>query len=154
MNTSSRVASASTSGVQRILRLAPEIFKLDVSCFLYATATHEQQYSYLTTNGGQSWPVWPATGNEEFFVDVYTGNQITGWRLEQTTGPALNNLQTSTDAGKTWTTFKKVNWEYARFDFVNQQEGWAIVTSGGADVLVRTTDGGNTWEIIRPQIKR
>lgn len=138
-------------GLQQIIQLAPEIFKLNVSCFLYATASDEQQYVYLTTTGGQSWQVWPATGNEEFFADVYAGDRLTGWRLERSPGPALNNLQISTDAGQTWTTFKKVAWEYARFDFVSEQEGWAIVTSD-QDALVHTRDGGQTWEILHPVI--
>lgn len=34
-------------------------------------------------------------------------------------------------------------WESAQFSFVDEQDGWAIVTSNGASALMyNTTDGG------------
>jgi photosystem II stability/assembly factor-like uncharacterized protein len=47
---------------------------------------------------------------------------------------------------------KKVAWDSASFDFVDEQNGWAIVTAGTNTMLLQTQDGGRNWEILAPSV--
>jgi photosystem II stability/assembly factor-like uncharacterized protein len=51
-----------------------------------------------------------------------------------------------------WVTLKTVAWEGVQLDFVSEQEGWAVVSTGSESALVHTMDGGETWEEIKPVI--
>jgi photosystem II stability/assembly factor-like uncharacterized protein len=107
---------------------------------------------YLSTDSGASWNNWMSVGDDipseydlmtptesEFFLDAGIG-----WRLK------TNQLLHTTDGGKTWKAIKTVGWDEAQFDFINEQEGWALIDQGAA--LVHTTDGGKTWEELKPVI--
>jgi photosystem II stability/assembly factor-like uncharacterized protein len=40
-----------------------------------------------------------------------------------------------------------VEWS-GTLDFVNERQGWALAHSGEAVAVLRTIDGGKTWEIM------
>jgi photosystem II stability/assembly factor-like uncharacterized protein len=42
-----------------------------------------------------------------------------------------------------------VDW-LGQFSFVDEMRGWAVARSADASALVRTTDGGRTWELLEP----
>ena len=104
-------------------------------------------YDYLTTDQGQTWHTWLATGNESFI------NAATGWRMFTPGSGQLNQLQQTTDGGLTWKTIQKVAWPNVQFDFIDEQNGWAIVTGGDGTqaALVHTVDGGKNWVEIKPK---
>ena len=116
---------------------------------------------YLSLDDGQSWNEWISS----WFLDDSTGKVLDwipgggedflpngmGWRLFVPGGKQLNPIQKTSDGGKTWTTIQKVAWPYAQFDFVNEQTGWAIVTSYNT-ALVHTDNGGITWAELKPTI--
>jgi hypothetical protein len=104
-------------------------------CYPPPTAT----IVWRTSDGGQSWRSWKSTGNESFF------NADIGWRLYSPDPAQLSQLQTTTDGGLDWVNIKEVAWQSARFEFVSEQVGWAIVSIGEVTALLHTNDGGKTW---------
>ncbi|HMD90619.1 MAG TPA: YCF48-related protein [Anaerolineaceae bacterium] len=98
----------------------------------------------LSLDSGQTWLTWQDSIGESFY------NAQTGWRLTTTASNSQNQLQQTSDGGKTWQTLKVVSWQNSQFDFVDQQNGMAIVTIGAASALLSTADGGKTWQEIKP----
>jgi photosystem II stability/assembly factor-like uncharacterized protein len=91
------------------------------------------------------------TNQSEFFHD----NQL-GWRLYTGAGMDANGpvyLQRTQDGGDTWETIAPVPWQDARFQFLDTQNGWALVTLPWGKALVKTSDGGETWEEIETVIE-
>ena len=44
-----------------------------------------------------------------------------------------------------------MDWE-GQFSFVDAMAGWAVARSVDESALVRTLDGGRTWELLEPII--
>jgi photosystem II stability/assembly factor-like uncharacterized protein len=129
-------------GETKMTTIPPQVVGIEWSCLIYLDERQDLIRTFsLTSNGGDSWFSFPSSGNE-FFLH---GNH--GWRL---LSPGA--LQYTNDGGLMWTTIKSVAWETAQFDFVNEQEGWAIVGNDDASALVHTVDGGFTWSEIKPTI--
>jgi photosystem II stability/assembly factor-like uncharacterized protein len=99
----------------------------------------ETSYLYRTEDAGATWEMLNYPGGQpQFFGD--------------STVLALGREQhLSADGGSTWTRVKVVNWD-GQFSFVDPNTGWAVATREDEIALVRTTDGGRTWEIIEPLI--
>jgi photosystem II stability/assembly factor-like uncharacterized protein len=127
-------------GERRVVAFTPNVLGVEWECRNYVTY---EKYSYfsLSTDPGNIWNTWTSSGNE-YFIDATHGLRLLIPR----------KLQQTTDSGINWTTIKSVAWQSAQFNFINEQEGWAIVTIGDAHALVHTTDGGNTWLEIHPVI--
>jgi photosystem II stability/assembly factor-like uncharacterized protein len=120
--------------------------------------------SYLSTDAGESWNNWMSIGYDLYswsvsnetaripFETMFVIGNGTGWRMDSGDDNRSGRLQRTADGGRTWTVIKTVGWQEAHFDFVDQQTGWALVTSQDTTALVHTIDGGQTWEEIRPVI--
>jgi len=147
---SENAQEVATCGVTRIVPFVYEVFGLQMRCFI--TPTHAFQYYYLTFNNGLDWTAWPATGGEEFVVDPYRDYKATGWRFVRSTVGGLSEIQQTLDRGHTWNTIKKVAWDSASFDFVDEQNGWSLVTAGMNTMFLKTTDGGRSWELLAPSV--
>ena len=127
-------------GETRMLTIAPRVIGVEWNCMIDPLARY--RFFALSANGGETWNSWLASGNEFFLDGQY------GWRLL-----SPGQLQQTKDSGSNWTTIKSVTWENAQFDFISDQEGWAIVSSGNVSALVYTTNGGHTWSEIMPVIE-
>jgi photosystem II stability/assembly factor-like uncharacterized protein len=139
-----------------------DVTPMDTALFYYQDADSAWAASaggdsaWETADGGQSWQpspkkqadisvawrTWPKPGSEYFL------NLDQGWRV------AEGQLQHTLDGGQTWVALKTIAWESAQFSFVDEHNGWAIVTSGEDSALVHTTDGGITWEVIEPVVRK
>jgi photosystem II stability/assembly factor-like uncharacterized protein len=72
--------------------------------------------------------------------------------LDAQVGWAQNeDIYHTTDGGATWTKIANVSWQ-AEFDFVSQEQGWAIAEAGEDTALVQSEDGGVYWSEIEPEI--
>jgi photosystem II stability/assembly factor-like uncharacterized protein len=70
--------------------------------------------------------------------------------LDQNFGWALSrDIYKTTDGGLTWEHLKAVRWD-GQFDFVDENNGFAVARSGEEIALVRTDDGGRTWQLLEP----
>jgi photosystem II stability/assembly factor-like uncharacterized protein len=126
--------------------LTSQSIRLLVGCFDYAyRAEAFVSYLYASDDGGGTWsalrlpdPVYAP----EYTLIYFDAYQVLLLGRE---------MYSSADGGQTWTRVKTVSWD-AQFSFVDRQNGLAVARSGGEVALVRTGNGGATWEEIRPTI--
>lgn len=96
-------------------------------------------FFYETTNDGASWNSYPYPGGTLQFVNASSAFALS------------RKIQRSDDAGHTWVAVKSVNWD-GQFSFINPKTAWVIATDNGQSALVKTTDGGLTWQEIKPKV--
>lgn len=120
---------------------AEHVIGIEWGCSIFTPLRPDFRYFALSGDDGKTWTSWKSTGNE-FFMDA-----ANGWRLL-----ASAELQQTVDSGANWATIKNVTWEDAKFDFVSEQEGWAVASIGQTKALLYTTNGGKTWADLHPLI--
>lgn len=109
-------------------------------------------HAYFTAVNGSTvtYVPLPATvGGMQFFSPQH-GLAFGCWDYNLPEAPTCNILST-TDGGQHWTHVKTVNWD-GDFWFVNPQTGWAVARSGVQSALVRTDNGGATWQLLHPVV--
>ena len=133
-------ASSSEEGYCTSSQPDPLLGILIVECItVEGDSTVTKSHLYRTRDGGVSWEILPFPGGELFVVGR---NELVA---------AGREIHTSSDGGASWTKIKTVSWE-GQFNFVGPSQGWAVARSGDEIAFVTTTDGGRTWEEIKPQI--
>lgn len=131
----------SNCGELRVESFAEGVIGIEWGCSIFAHLAADYKYFALSPDAGDTWHAWESAGNEEFIDGLH------GWRLLST-----GELQQTADGGITWNTIKNVTWSEARFDFINETEGWAIVSDTRASTLLHTIDGGLSWQELRQLI--
>jgi photosystem II stability/assembly factor-like uncharacterized protein len=101
--------------------------------------TNKRSYLYRTQDGGGSWTISSYPGGE---LDFLSTDEIFALGRD---------ISISHDGGATWQKVKTVAWD-GQFSFVDDMNGWAVARSGTAIALVRTTNGGKTWQELHPVI--
>ena len=132
-------------GVEMLTLLAPQAVAAQISCHV-SGGPGPFHYYYLSPDGGEHWHSWIATGSESFL------NPAEGWRLYPANAGQAGQFQQTSNGGQDWVTLANLSWQSARFDFVDRQTGWAIVTGNGATTLERTADGGRHWTDLQPEV--
>jgi photosystem II stability/assembly factor-like uncharacterized protein len=99
-----------------------------------------------TSNGGRTWiaqraPDWHGTSTGQLGPAV-TSVQLVTAHFAAAAGAA--GVQVSRDAGATWTT--SLPWPVSQAQFLDARTGFAVSAALGE--LLRTTDGGATWEAL------
>jgi len=129
---------------------SPQAGRLVVSCHLLGV-TNNDHFLYTTLDGGQTWQITPLPGYPEFISDS------TGWTLGQASSenqagdkPQARVLYHTQDGGQTWEEITTVDW-FGQLHFINQQAGWAIVSTDEENYLMQTSDGGKNWVRVDPQ---
>jgi photosystem II stability/assembly factor-like uncharacterized protein len=128
-------------GEIRLLPIDEDVLGIEWGCSIFTPLGPDYRYFSLSSNGGRTWTSWKSTGNEFFLNATY------GWRLLPP-----GEIQQTTDGGLNWLTIKFVTWEDAKFDFVSEQEGWAVASIGRARILLHSINGGRTWADLHPLI--
>jgi photosystem II stability/assembly factor-like uncharacterized protein len=109
------------------------------------------RWLYATADSGVTWAIRSAPEAVGYF-DFLDGS--TGWMLAtQLTDATHSTLYRTEDGAQTWTSIADLGWN-GQPDFVDPQNGWAIThdPADGAAVLMRTQDGGATWQQLDPKI--
>jgi photosystem II stability/assembly factor-like uncharacterized protein len=104
---------------------------------------------YVTHDGGTTWEgpiVLPVFGFPPTFSDVEHG-----WAIKS----GGDGLLTTSDSGNHWTPVNtSANFvEIDAISFISNQTGWALQSNAGnGGFLLRTDDGGHTWQQLHTQI--
>jgi photosystem II stability/assembly factor-like uncharacterized protein len=119
-----------------------------MQCLDNGTFKIEHDFLYSTADGGSNWKAYalpsdftvldPPSGGL-FFINVTSG-LVLGRRIYRTG-----------DGGKTWSLAKTVNWD-GQFSFLDLNTGWAVARNAGQVALVRTVNGGGTWQELKPSV--
>ncbi|TDI84792.1 MAG: hypothetical protein E2O74_04515 [Chloroflexi bacterium] len=96
-------------------------------------------YIYTTEDGGASWESYLYPGGELALLNP---------RITYAFGRQIHQ---TVDGGRSWDFVKTVQWD-GQFSFVSDQVGWAVARQGEALALVSTTNGGRTWNLLKPSI--
>jgi len=120
---------------------------LIVKCRLYGedASTYDVwsfSYVYTTQDLGETWQhtLLPSPVESLLFL-----NENEGWAFGR-------EYYKTTDGGLNWVKVKSVNWD-GQFSFVDPMTGWAVARNLDEIALVKTTNGGQTWQIIEPVMK-
>lgn len=116
--------------------ISPSHGALAVSC----TTGLKLNFVYITRDGGLTWSAHVYPGGELILLNQRTAYAIGGQKIYQ-----------SIDGGQTWEWVKTVQWD-GQFSFVSDLVGWAVARTGEAIALVNTTDGAQTWGLIKPSL--
>ena len=127
------------------------IWKLALTC-------EDQSWMYTSATQGKTWIIsgMPAGLDADIdFIDATTGWLLIGDPYENPEG----HLYQTTDGGQSWTLIKRTGWTDARLSFVDAQTGWAVACSeaycyqtDAQRALIKTIDGGQTWQVLEPQL--
>lgn len=128
-------------GTSESKALPPRVLDLTQEChFLNGNNQNVNYFFHLhSEDGGETWKYWQQTGDVDFI------NAKTGWQLvakDDTT----HELQQTQDGGMTWVKLKTVEWDGV-LNYVNDKIGYALAYNQGIIAVMRTTDGGKTWEM-------
>jgi photosystem II stability/assembly factor-like uncharacterized protein len=128
------------------------IWKLALTC-------EEKSWMYTTANQGKTWIISPMPAGLDAqiqFVSPRIGWLFLRDRFDRSQG----RLYHTTNGGQSWNLIKRTGWTDIRLDFVDALTGWAVACSEAwycyqedvRNALVKTSNGGQTWRIIEPQL--
>ncbi len=131
-----------------------------VTVWKLALACERGAWLYTTVNQGKTWIISPLPQGEVAAIQFISPTQ--GWLLGgDKVARSQRQLYQTKDGGQTWTLLKRTGWADAQLDFIDAQTGWAVASacadaectpSHYVTALVRTTDGGITWQDLKAQI--
>ncbi len=119
---------------------SPTSADLILDCVQYTNdVATKQSFLYETKDAGATWNVYAYPGGPLRFIDSSTAFALG------------RDLQRSEDAGHTWASVRAVNWD-GQFSFIDAQTAWAVATDNGQIALVKSINGGSTWQEIKPKV--
>ncbi len=98
-----------------------------------------RKFLYATQDGGESWATEAYPGGTLFMFD-----ELRGFAFDRM-------IRKTSDGGATWEDVKEVSWD-GQFSFIDPETGWAVAESEDEVALVRSVDGGVTWQLLEPTI--
>ncbi len=132
----------------RCAALPPQFFNpqegiMRVTCKITG-GVGERSWVYRSTNGGRDWSAvaLPSAGGNLEWIDL-----LHGWLISGPGDDGMHHIQVSEDGGQTWREQTPVSWD-GRLDFITWTVGWGLARLDNAFALVKTTNGGQTWEQI------
>jgi photosystem II stability/assembly factor-like uncharacterized protein len=102
---------------------------------------------YVTHDGGGSWSAKSVPPDSAGGLDFVNAN--IGWVVDYASG----TVYFTGDGGSHWTAISAIAaaTNVPQLDFVDQVAGYAL-RGPGKSPLLKTTDGGHTWQEIQPSL--
>ncbi len=123
------------------MRYAVDTEKFIVELPPSAEAVAAELEAQLTETVEYHWEIIRSGASQTYFTDTYFLSALHGWTVGH--GGAILN---TTDGGKTWHPQQSgVTEDLQRIVFIDEKHGWIA----GNRVLLRTENGGETWEVTR-----
>ena len=106
-----------------------------------------KRWLYRTADGGKTWTSQLLPGPWGM-ISVLDANSV--WYLARKTKDSYvgSIVYHSADGGKTWKGLDTVNWQ-GLIQFVDAKTGWVIAQAGTSTALVRSQNGGTSWDLIK-----
>ena len=112
-----------------------------------------------STNGGRDWTPMNMDAHADLLIDIYFTDPNNGWVVGGKGGDRYDLLKPvvlrTTDGGATWVNklrgsgieFPQGEWGW-KIQFLNDKLGFISTENFGAAAILKTTDGGESWERI------
>ena len=123
-----------------------------VTCTSY-TFEKPKSWLYVTYDNGQTWNgrLLPGSAQERLFFLTPLPGLVSGFDL-RFRWAGLSDFSVPTTAETNWqATYNHHTWN-GQLQFLTTQVGWGVVTLNQAFALVKTTNGGYTWEELDTRI--
>lgn len=136
-------------GIKGFDYFAQDTLALTLFCTNYDNYTY-QSWLYLTEDNGATWkntPL-PAPFSKLDLINPQSA-VLVGSLTADTAGSG--GVYTTLDGGRSWTQQTSTGWTGSP-NFVDVRNGWVVAENGPVTALVRTSDGGKTWEELQPVI--
>ena len=124
--------------------LNERIFDIDVIDENFIIGIGRDGEIFKTIDGGMNWTM-PSSNTSAAFGDIYFISATEGWIIAET---FQDTIWHTTDAGDTWD--KEVlpfRTYWSEMKFIDELNGWIAGGSSFAGRVLRTIDGGQTWEV-------
>ncbi len=119
---------------------SPESAVLGVECYAGLEDPYETvSFLYATQDSGDTWEITPYPGGRLQFLSPEVG-----WALGR-------SIYITRNGGASWWHVADVDWD-GQFSLVDERLWWAVATNGDEIALMRTSNGGRTWEALEPRI--
>lgn len=141
---------ATACGLQDPPYVDAETMYLTVSCENFDTGS-VASYIYRTADAGENWfsRSLPAGFERASFVSARLGWVVAGG---DGGGEGPFDIWQTFDGAQSFNRIETVDWS-GELSFVSSREGWAVRQDRqGAGVLLHSTDGGQEWTELEPQI--
>lgn len=128
-----------------------------VAVWKFALTCEGASWMYTSANQGKTWNISPMPAGVFDTAINFSGPNL-GWLHVADWENGVGRLYLTTDGGETWALIKRTGWLDVVLSFVDPQTGWAVACTGpcrsedSSVALVRTNDGGRTWQAIEPQL--
>jgi len=129
------------------------IWKLALTC-------EYRSWLYTSANQGKTWMISPMPRGGET-LDLEFINPRIGWLFQRDHGDEpQSRIYLTTNGGQSWNLIKRSGWRDAQLEFLDEDTGWAVACAGWScyqydaeRALVKTTDGGQTWQALEPSLE-
>jgi photosystem II stability/assembly factor-like uncharacterized protein len=136
-------------GVDTVLFPSAQDAFIPVRCSTNGDPKTLLRWLYASQDGGQSFHSLPVPAQ---YGSINFLNPQTGWLIGSFTIDAVHfTLFGTVDGGQNWKSIANLGWT-GMPDFVDAQNGWVVAKTGDVTALVHTTDGGASWQEIKPLI--
>lgn len=122
--------------------ISPGLGFFRLSCLYFENDQRmNQDFLYKTSDGGYTWNILNAPGGDIYYIS------------DQIMYAVSREIYRSDDGGASWQLIRTVYWD-VHFSFINQDTAWGVAYDPDDDeyALVKTTDGCNSFSIIKPEL--
>jgi len=138
-------------GIDRINFATARSLDLTLTCSDLSNRT-ALSWLYSSADGGLTWNdhLLPLPHNDRIsLLRTDEGFLVGSAQQDSNQGGAVYHM---TNNGSGWSLVTLTQWT-GQPDFVDNLNGWVIAAHNGESALVRTTDGGKSWVVLKPVVE-